>query len=462
MTTYYVDSTMPDDSGNGLTPATAKKTLNGAEDIPVVAGDHVWVRPGVYREQLNLDVSGSEGSPITYQGDVAGQIWHPGGVVRITGSDDDVEPARNRAILAADKDYRTFRSFSMDSVWSRTIDTSSGCSYWNIEDVTFFTSYASFIRLADGPLGFNIKRCFFFCGAGDLAQFSHSEIIASGSKIENCIFFIGANSAAIATFKVGSISVLNCRFMGGFIHVETSDSPGADNEVEVYNSIFDGASAYALIASAEGDIIENHNVFFANAVNTLNISPGANSLEYSSSHLQNPPILLPGYKFPWSIGGLSQWSQIARRTDSGSAPADDFYGLTRPVTNGKRSWGPIQFTGAVRDTTITHDGSEASLKLPDAGMEALMMIPIGGEEITISLQVYREADYAGDLPQLIVRQPGQADQIDTDTGDEETWNELSVTFTPAALPKFVQVFVNSRNTASSGDYATYWDSLTVT
>src|SRR3990172_12539685 len=105
MTTYYVDWEKADNTGNGLTLATAKKTLNGAEDIPVVAGDFVWVRPGVYRETLTVDVSGSSGNLITYQGDVAGQIWHPGGVVRITGSDDDIAAARDKCIYADAKSF---------------------------------------------------------------------------------------------------------------------------------------------------------------------------------------------------------------------------------------------------------------------------------------------------------------------------------------------------------------------
>jgi len=158
---------------------------------------------------------------------------------------------------------------------------------------------------------------------------------------------------------------------------------------------------------------------------------------------------------------LSHQSLVARRTDNGSTPADDFFGLTRPVTNGKRSWGPIQFTGAVREITIT-DGGGASLKLPDAGEQFFMRVPTSASEITIAVKVYREADYAGTLPQLIVRQPGQADETDTDTGDAEEWNTLSVTFTPDALPPWVDVFIRSNNTAAADDYATYWDTLTVT
>ena len=62
MTTYYV-GTGGNDSNNGTTWALRKLTLNGAEDIPVAAGDTVYVGAGTYRETLTVDVSGSSGSP---------------------------------------------------------------------------------------------------------------------------------------------------------------------------------------------------------------------------------------------------------------------------------------------------------------------------------------------------------------------------------------------------------------
>src|SRR3990167_4807161 len=152
MTTYYVDWEKADDSGNGLTLATAKKTLNGAEDIPVAAGDHVWVRPGVYRETLTVDVSGSSGNPITYQGDVAGQIWHPGGVVRITGSDDDQTKSRYYGIYAFSKSFRKFIGFSFDGFADNaeaaivaTYTPSVAFSDWIIRDCYFSEMDAKFI-----------------------------------------------------------------------------------------------------------------------------------------------------------------------------------------------------------------------------------------------------------------------------------------------------------------------------
>ena len=61
--TYYVDAAKADDSGDGLTPATAKKTLAGAMiSLPFKWGDKVMALPGVYRNGSQLHsvkVSGS-------------------------------------------------------------------------------------------------------------------------------------------------------------------------------------------------------------------------------------------------------------------------------------------------------------------------------------------------------------------------------------------------------------------
>ena len=46
-TTYYVDASRPDDSGDGLTWATAKQTIQAAADL-AVDSDTVWVTNGVY------------------------------------------------------------------------------------------------------------------------------------------------------------------------------------------------------------------------------------------------------------------------------------------------------------------------------------------------------------------------------------------------------------------------------
>ena len=473
MTTYYVDWEKADNSGNGLTLATAKKTLNGAEDIPVAAGDFVWVRPGVYREELTVDVSGSNGSPITYQGDVAGQIWHPGGVVRITGSDDDLTTERQLGIHATSKNFRTFKGFLIDFGYSDNIRCNTGCQDWILEDLTLVhTAYYwnNICIHTDGDVkNWIIRRCI-FSSPGDepnlLINGIDTEYNDANILIENCMFLPGAKTA-IQDAYIGGVTARNCLFWGfynqsaGAVSVSLLDT---GQKLSVKNSIFYG-NYRDLAAGVSGQIEEDYNLFSSKSgYGNTNVTPGDNSLDQGEygAPLFNHPILYRGHRLPASfIGELSPWSPVSRRTDNGSASSDDLFGLTRPVTNGKRSWGPIQFTGAVRETTIT-DGGGASLKLPDAGEQFFMRVPTSASEITIAIKVYREADYAGTLPQLVVRQPGQADETDTDAGSAEQFNTLSVTFTPDALPPWVDVFIRSNNTAAAGDYATYWDTLTVT
>src|SRR3990167_11457332 len=112
MTTRYVGAG-GSDANSGLTWALRKLTLNGVEDTPVVAGDLVYVGPGTYSELLTVDVSGTAGNPIEYRGDYLGQNTDGvGGVVRVTGSDNDQTATRANCIAAgAARNYRTFTRF---------------------------------------------------------------------------------------------------------------------------------------------------------------------------------------------------------------------------------------------------------------------------------------------------------------------------------------------------------------
>jgi hypothetical protein len=61
---------------------------------------------------------------------------------------------------------------------------------------------------------------------------------------------------------------------------------------------------------------------------------------------------------------------------------------------------------------------------------------------------------------MIVRQPGQSDRVTTDTAAVSQWNELTDTFTPGS-GDYVVVILRSLNTATSGNYDTFFDSLKV-
>lgn len=68
--TYYVDTTRPNNSGDGKSEAAAKQTIStagGINSLSLNPGDTIKFRCGqVWREQLLANYSGESGSPITY------------------------------------------------------------------------------------------------------------------------------------------------------------------------------------------------------------------------------------------------------------------------------------------------------------------------------------------------------------------------------------------------------------
>ncbi|OQP56798.1 hypothetical protein A3860_09435 [Niastella vici] len=63
--TYYVDGTSGNDSNDGLSLATAWKTIQKSFNT-AVAGGLVLIKGGTYYEQLTVKVSGTAGSPVTF------------------------------------------------------------------------------------------------------------------------------------------------------------------------------------------------------------------------------------------------------------------------------------------------------------------------------------------------------------------------------------------------------------
>jgi len=58
-TVYYVDGSQTDDSGTGLTPSVAKKTIGAAMSI-ASAGDAITIKAGTYAEAVDMNLNGLE------------------------------------------------------------------------------------------------------------------------------------------------------------------------------------------------------------------------------------------------------------------------------------------------------------------------------------------------------------------------------------------------------------------
>lgn len=465
MAIYYV-GLGGNDAWNGLTWATRKLTLNGAENVPVVAGDTVYVAPGVYRELLTVDVSGVAGSPITYIGDVSGENTDGvGGVVRITGSDNDQTATRNNAITATLlRSYRTFRGFTLDTTSQAILNASDG-SNWIIEDCTFAGTATGYPSISLGGAGQSthlVQRCIFVGGSGIHANFTHTVAVDNcGHIVQNCLFIGGAGASGVYSTRVGGITVKNCLMLGLGMGVRVASAVTAGQTVTVNNCILNGNTG-SFRATVLGEVIENYNSLCAGGAYT-NVAVGANTNTYSS--LFNLGILhsgasqVSGFRFqPPLFGSLSQWSQVRAIADTGAA-TEDIFGLMRTITAGKRSWGAVQYVDMARDTATVRTGT-ASKKLADAGRDQIY-VPTIAVSTVFSVWVYREANYAGVNPQLVVKQPGQADTVVTDAGAAGAWNQLTTTLTPAALPGYVVIELVSNNSSAAGAYSVYFDDLTV-
>lgn len=454
------------DGNSGLTWALRKLTLNGVEDTPVVAGDTVYVGPGAYRELLTVDIDGGAGTIITYIGDRTGEHTDGiGGEVRVTGSDNDQTGARNYCVHAVSKDYRTFRGFTFDSALSNLIYLDDGCQHWVIEDCTFQGGFANDdIHVDDAQLDITIRRCRFFGAARNGIYFLDAVAQDNvGHLVENCVFLCGGAKKAIAVDRIGGITVRNCLIALCSYGIDQQQALTAGQTIDVENCIF-YACYLALDATALGFIVEDFNTFHANTTDRNNVAVGGNSQTY-------PPLfILPllfsgvaqvsGYKFPFLEGDLSRWSQIARITGS-NEPAEDYYGIPRPVTASKNSWGPMQYVERNIETGTVQAGTQAR-ELPDAGQIRVFRVPCAAEATTVTLYMRYEADYSGgNLPRMIIKQPGVADRVTTMTVGANTWQQLSDTFTPAATPSYFEVWVESRNTAGAGNYKVYYDTFDV-
>jgi hypothetical protein len=396
---------------------------------------------------------------ISYIADVTGENTDGvGGIVRITGSDNDQAIVRASCIRVAGRNYRVFRGFSLDSVSGDLVTENwVATTHIVIEDCNFQVA-ANMTQLANvGSLCWTVRRCIFVAIRGSPIYIAPATPDDTGHVIENCLPLSGNGLFAGGG---GGTTIRNCTVLSGMRGIWASGA-SLGQCLAIWNCIITGCVS-GIVAGALGEIIEDYNSIAGNSTDRANVVAGANSNAYPP--VFSAPILyagedrLSGFNFPWQMGDLSGWSLL--NLDGNDERSTDLYGIRRPATDAKNSWGATQRQNAERDTATTYDASAASVELPDAG-RAQFKIPVDGAEITVSVQAYREANYAGTNPQMVVKQPGQADRSTTDAGAAGAWNELTDTFTPAADPEYIFVELVSNNTAAAGNYATYFDNLTV-
>lgn len=459
MTTYYVGPG-GNDGNTGLSWAQRFLTLNGAEDEPVASGDTVYVGPSIYRETLTCDVDGA--SEIAYIADVTGENTDGvGGAVIISGSDNDTTATRSRCIEASVKSYRTFIGFHLVG-YSATGVYFDGCDNVVMRDFSVGggDGTSTFgIYLTNTYNTVEITRCYFLgqtaSPGGGIQITNGSDQAATSFTISDCLF-VGSTSS-IYSSNVDSVVIQNCTSIGAAFGYRANSLAGSTS-ITVRNCITVGD--YGMYASAAGEIASTY--CQVTATNNNNWTAGTGDVEDYVMNLQLPILYgtYAGIRFPPPfVGEFNPYAYAARRTGS-SETSTDLFGITKPTTASKSSWGAVQYVPTERETTTTRGASAASIKLADAG-EHQIWVPVTAESTTVAVYCYREANHAGTNPRMVIKEPGQSDRTTTDAAAASQWNELTDTFTPSGDTDYVVVCLQSLNTATSGSYAVYFDDLSV-
>lgn len=356
MTVYYVGPG-GNDGLAGTSWASRFLTL-GKAATSVAAGDTVYVGPGTYRVTLTIGVSGTAGNVITWIGDYTGANTDGvGGVVRITGSNDDKSATRTTCITATSKNYNTFTGFQLDMGTSTNVNLTTTTFFTFNKCVFAYTLYTSANIDCNGASQSNltVSNCYFY-GGGYGVYLNHTVAVDNAAHaINNCLFVPSLFGFSVFANKVGGVTITNC--VASLCGMARALSLTAGQTVTVNNCILHGnpSGNGQLLASTLGEIVEDYNTFFSNNVARINVNTGAHSLTY-------PPLFDNRWFFQLVFAGAGPNSikQIASPFDlSAASQLIDVAGTSPTATDmrgtgtigAQREWGALEY-----DSTLSIRG----------------------------------------------------------------------------------------------------------
>jgi hypothetical protein len=301
----------------------------------------------VYREALTVATSGSAGNPIVYVGDYTGANTDGvGGVVRITGSDNDQTATRSDCITGA-RNYRTFRGFLLDMTSSHSVLVGGTHNTFEQMAVVNASGIAAgcFVNNGAAQSNMTVRNCWMMVSRpGYGIWFTNGSTLDDcGHVVENCVMIGGFNSHGVRTNRVGGITVRNCTMYGMEYGVIVATALTAGQTVTVNNCIFQ-AIRFGLHATAAGEITENYNSLWDIGAPRTNTNTGANSNAF-------PPLFDTRWFFEAVNGGklvtpfdLASYSQLVNVAGTSPTTAD-LRGTT--VIGAQREWGPLEYDPAL-------------------------------------------------------------------------------------------------------------------
>ncbi len=490
MATYYVRKT-GDDAAAGTSAGAAWLTIDKAANT-VAAGDTVYVGAGTYREQVTMDTSGSSGSVIRFEADVTGEQTGDAGLVVISAFSDSNTASAGACWFPDEKTFIEVAGFVMQGGTSAVVfDIPSGNPNYEgvvFEDCVFIAGpnevdHAFKLDFAQATTptnaGLTIRRCVYLNGGNEF-EWDGNETAEQDLKvtIENCVFVlnggnsIGASQALFwdvvttGTYGSGGVTFSNNSVYGTPFAVVVDHGTSTTYPVAVRNCVISAGVCLNKGTSNDGALTSNYNSLLGDVTN---VTLGGNDRQETSTWMPAGIADIPLYRFwgwspfqPWEEmrpPGDDDWSSLIGDANAADAPATDLYNFPRPMHGTADDRGAVEGRARLEPETTTKRTGDTAGRFDGAGRH-IVTCPVAASSTTVSVYARKDSSYTGTAPQLKVsRIPGVADQTDTHTAAADTWEELTVTFTPSAAGVAIIELI-SNDTSAGGQC--FFDDLTVT
>lgn len=481
MTTYYVrtdgsDGNAGTGTGTGSAWATIGKAL-GASGI--ASGDTVHIMPGTYREVVTVAMTNPTAETII-RGDTDGSIFgSPGRVTMTAWTTNDTTAASSSDVLdLGGRDYLTIKNITFVRGAGMCLDmpTSGGGYSQNINVIncsfrnggTSASNYSMRINVEAGVTSnILIDGCFWAAdGTPAIAMDArlHSGDYDVGIIIRNCVvqsrtssglFWVNAGSGAGLPY---GYLIENCLLLAAI--TTTTNVRSATKGVSVYGCTIVTGSTTALNAATSGQIEENYNIIGATTPRA-NVTAGGNSVTaYNNATWHAGDEWMHHEPFrPYGMPRLS--SPLIAFDGHSSPPSTDMFGVTRPGATYKNSAGAMEPWKAQKETSTVRTGSNG-LSITGYG-HIEFRVPVSDASTTISVYARFDTTYAGTTAKPAMRViddgAGVTTAVDTMTSALDTWEQLSLTFTPTRKG-YVMVRFEGFSDAAGGK--SFWDDWSVT
>jgi len=499
-TTYYV-RTSGSDTNNGLTPATAWRTVGKAlGSSGITNGDTVYVGPGIYRESLTVALSTTTPNETFIIGDIYGAYTgDTAGEVRITNylTDDTSAPDDSPILNLNIYSYLTFQNIYFHGALQGSSENyliyAPSDGYTLSMHITFRDCAFALFSLSDlyyeaiqingapdSPMHWLFDRCHFEILSGGYAitvfmYQTHSADYDCDFIFQNCNLLTegGIYLSGNLPYKPGGFVVKNCTVhTGGTYESITLNHFSSSYPSYVYNSVIVATNGYlALGTTAANTLIEDYNYLISQGQSdprSANVTSGSNTvinmdralLWHFGQEAQLGLDLRP-------LGYPTVNSQLLSFGNHSSTPGVDILNRPRPASlNGNyamNSVGAYERHDIGIEDTLIYDSAPASMKIIGPG-DHEFKLPVNPVSTNVTVMAYYNAAHSsGSPPQAqLLANP----LIGLTSGSTLTMTEPEDTWEQLAFPTFVPtdygvVTLRCLSRSSSGSGAAWFDSITV-